>query len=46
MRIVIYPDSISSDIIEVDDDITEEELNDIACEWVANNVVGYWEVVN
>lgn len=46
MRIRFYPDTFESDIIEVPDDITEEELNDMACEWVADNIPGYWTVVS
>lgn len=45
MRIRFYPDTFESDIIEVPDDITEEELNDMACEWVADNIPGYWRVI-
>lgn len=45
MKIVIYPNDIESDIIEVPDDITEDELNDIACDWVADNVAGFWRVI-
>lgn len=45
MRIRFYPDTFESDIMEVPDDITEEELNDMACEWVADNIPGYWKVI-
>lgn len=45
MKVVFYPDSIESDIIELSDDISEDELNDIACDWVANNVAGFWDVI-
>lgn len=44
MRIRVYPDYFT-DIIEVEDDATEEELSEIACEWVAENIVGCWDVV-
>lgn len=46
MKIIVYPDNIFSDILEVEDDATEEELNDIACEWVAENIVGRWDIVD
>lgn len=29
MKVVFYPDGIESDVIEVSDDISEDELNDI-----------------
>lgn len=45
MKVVFYPDSIESDIIELPDDISEDELNDMACDWVANNVAGFWDVI-
>lgn len=41
MRVYIEPDSFLSDVFEVEDDITEEEANEIACEWVCNNIPGY-----
>ena len=46
MRVVFYPDDIDSDVITVPDDITEDELSDMACEWVANNVPGFWKVLS
>ncbi len=46
MRVIFYPDDIDSDIITVPDDITEEELSDMACEWVSDNVCGFWKVLN
>ena len=45
MKIRFYPDDIESDIIEVPDDITEDELNDMACEWATDNVCGFWKDV-
>ena len=45
MRVKFYPDDIDSDVITVPDDITEDELSDMACEWVANNVPGFWKVI-
>lgn len=45
MKVVFYPDSIESDVIELPDDISEDELNDMACDWVANNVAGFWDVI-
>lgn len=43
MKIRFFPDDIDSDVIKVPDDISEDELNDMACNWVANNVCGFWE---
>lgn len=45
MKVVFYPDSIASDVIELPDNISEDELNDMACDWVANNVAGFWDVI-
>ncbi len=45
MKVIFFPDDIDSDTTTVSDDITEEELSDMACEWVSNNVCGFWEVV-
>lgn len=45
MRVQFYPDDIDSDVITVPDDITEDELYDMACEWVSNNVPGFWKVL-
>lgn len=45
MKVVFYPNDIESDVIELPDDISEDELNDIACDWVANNVAGFWDVI-
>lgn len=46
MRVIFYPDDWESDIIEVPDDITEDELNVMACDWVANNIAAFWKVVD
>lgn len=45
MKVRFYPDDYESDIVEVADDISEEELNDMACEWVANNIPGFWRII-
>lgn len=45
MKIKFFPDDIESDVIEVPDDISEDELNDMACEWVANNVLGFYKII-
>ncbi len=45
MRVIFFPDDIDSDVIDVPDNITEDELYDMACEWVANNVCGFWRIV-
>ena len=46
MKIQFYPNDIESDVIEVPDDMTEEELSDEACAWVCDNVAGFWRVIN
>ena len=45
MKIKFFPADIESDVIEVPDDISEDELNDMACEWVANNVPGFYKII-
>lgn len=45
MKVIFYPDDVESDIFDVPDDITEDELSDMACEWVADNVQGFWKVI-
>lgn len=39
MRVI--PNDCKSDIIEVSDDITVDELNEMACDWVLYNVTGF-----
>lgn len=46
MKVQFYPDDIDSDVIEVPDDITEDELYEQASEWVADNVSGFWRVID
>lgn len=46
MKVKFFPDDIDSDVIEVPDDISEDELSDMACEWVSNNVSGFWRVIS
>ena len=45
MKIKFFPDDIESDVIEVPDDISEDELYGMACKWVADNVAGFWRNV-
>lgn len=45
MKVIFYPDYIESDVYEVLDNITEDALYEQACEWVANNVCGFWKVI-
>ena len=45
MKVIFYPNDIESDCIEVPDDITDDDLFDMACDWVADNVAGFWKVV-
>lgn len=40
MKVYVEPDSFNSAYFEVDDDITEDEANEIAGQWVCNNVLG------
>lgn len=46
MKVKFYPDDIESDVIEIPDDTSEDELYDMACEWVADNVAGFWRIIN
>ena len=41
MKVYIIPDDFSSDYFEVDDDITEDEANEIACQWVCDNIARF-----
>lgn len=45
MKVIFYPDDVESGIYNVPDDTTEDELSDMACEWVADNVSGFWTVI-
>ena len=45
MKVQFYPDSLESDVIEVPDDISEDELYEMACEWVCDNIPGFWRVI-
>ena len=40
MKVYVEPNCFNSDIFEVEDDITEEEANEIACQWVCDNIAG------
>nr|DAY05182.1 MAG TPA: hypothetical protein [Caudoviricetes sp.] len=40
MKVYVMPDNFNSDYFEVDDDITEDEANEIACQWVCDNIPG------
>lgn len=46
MKVVFYCSRDKSDVYEFPDDISEEELTDMAYDWVVNNVDGYWEEVD
>lgn len=46
MRVVFYTDYFESDIIEVPDDITKYDLDEMACEWVDDNITVFWDVVD
>lgn len=41
MKVYVIPDNFNSDYFEVDDDITEDEANEIACQWVCDNIAGF-----
>ena len=45
MKIKFFPDDIESDVYDVPDNISEDELIDMACEWVANNVPGFYKII-
>jgi hypothetical protein len=45
MKVRFYPDNDCSDVFEVPDNTTDEELSDMACDWVANHVGGFCVVV-
>ena len=42
MKVRFYPVNTESDIIEVPDDTPTDILYDMACEWVSDNVGGFW----
>jgi len=46
MKVQFYISAIDSDVYEVPDDITDDELNDMACEWVTDNVRGDYVIVD
>ena len=46
MKVKFYPDDIESDVIEIPDDTSEDELYDMASDWVCNNVQGFWRIVS
>lgn len=46
MKVIFFPDDIDSDVVTVPNDITDDELSDMACEWVANNVTGFWKILS
>ena len=41
MKVYVKPGNFNSDYFEVPDDITEEEANEIACNWVCDNTPGF-----
>lgn len=45
MKVRFYADDLESGIYDVPDDITEDELYDMAYEWVSNNIVGFYRIV-
>ena len=45
MKVIFYPNDIESDVIEVPDEITEDGLNDMACDWVCDNICGCWRII-
>ena len=46
MKVIFYPDDIESDIIDVPNDFTEDELFQEACDWVADNVCGFYKIIS
>lgn len=45
MKVIFYPDYMESDVYEVPDDTSEEDLNEMAYDWINNNVGGLWKAV-
>lgn len=45
MKVIFYCNADISDEYEFPDDASEEELSDAACDWVADNVIGYYDIV-
>jgi len=47
MKVIFYTiGADDSDIYEFPDNTTEQELSDAANKWVADNVAGYYEIVD
>lgn len=46
MKVVFYVSRDESDVYEYPDDVTDEELETAAFEWMDNNVAAYFEVVD
>lgn len=45
-KIVFYCDPDVSSMYEYPDDVTDEQLDDDAFDWVCNNVCGEWREVD
>ena len=45
-RVVFYVSQDESDVYEYPDDVTDEELEAAAFEWMDNNVAAYFEVID
>lgn len=44
VRFFCYEDM--SEVYEVDEGLSDSDLSDMACDWVADNVAGYYEVID
>lgn len=45
-KVIFFVDSAESDVYEFSDDVTTDELQDAADEWVANNIGGAWDILD
>jgi hypothetical protein len=45
MKDYVIPDNFSSDYFEIDDDITEDEANEIVCQWGYDDIAEFLERV-
>lgn len=45
MKVIFKCGADQSDIYEVDNDCDEDDLLDMACEWAADNVPWWYEII-
>ena len=46
MKVRFYVSEDESDVYEFPDDMTNEELDDAAFDWLDNNVAAYYEILD